>query len=337
MSVDLREERERRGLSIDEVSRRSRIPRQYLDAIETGDREGLPRGPFFDSYQRQYLAFLGLPQTSQLVARRPARAPSGRSDAGPRPLAPPSVHGGLPAGAAAQATPRPVAPPPHAAGPAPASPGTAARGHGGPTLGFPVAVDEPPVEGTLPTDGRDASPDAAEDEHTRTITRQYDNVPVIRLVLAGFLATMALVLAMKLLSGLVDRAAESAAATPVAAAAPPEPAADDAPVVPPAAAAAARPDKPADDDAAVDPAVMPGMRVHLRAHERVRVSVSLDGSTAFSGWLEAGETHDFLGTDEVAVDVSDLTRLTIAYDGNRVDPLGNLSHPRRLVFLRDSS
>lgn len=198
---------------------------------------------------------------------------------------------------------------------------------------------------------------------TRTITRQYDSVPVVRLVLAGFLVTMTLVLGMKVLSGIIDRASAPSAPDPeggvttvvVKSQAPtaPEPAAptpapaDPAPAADPAAEPAAVPaGDPAADPAAADPlpdgvvlgegqvGPLPGMRVHLRAHEPVKVAVELDGSTVFSGTLQPGEGHDFHGEERIALDVADLTRLAIHYDGQRVDPLGNLAQPRRLVFLR---
>ncbi len=290
--VDLRQERQRRGLSLDDVSRRSRIPRRYLDALETGRTEGLPRGPFFDSYQRQYLAFLGLPPQATISVR-------------PRPIAPRKV--GVDAHLARDTdTAR-----------APDADARSAR-----DVDAAALPDEPTLE-------HEAT------ERSRTITRQYDSVPVIRLVLAGFLVTLALVLTMKLLSGLVDRAAESAATPAVVSADPPTAAelaaADD--QTPPPDVDLDAPEPAAGVALAAPP--VPQMRVHLRAHERVHVRVELDGEPALSEWLEPGDEHDFLGADEIAVDVSDLTRLAIAYDGQRVEPLGNLSHPRRLVFLRD--
>jgi len=56
---ELRYERERRGWSLDDVASRTRIPRPYLEALEDGNHEVLPPGPFFRGYLRQYLEFLG--------------------------------------------------------------------------------------------------------------------------------------------------------------------------------------------------------------------------------------------------------------------------------------
>ncbi len=56
---ELRHERERRGWTLDDVANRTRIPRPYLEALEDGNHEVLPPGPFFRGYLRQYLEFLG--------------------------------------------------------------------------------------------------------------------------------------------------------------------------------------------------------------------------------------------------------------------------------------
>ncbi|RME25408.1 MAG: helix-turn-helix domain-containing protein [Deltaproteobacteria bacterium] len=311
--VDLRQERQRRGLSLDEVSRHSRIPRRYLDALETGHTDDLPPGPFIRAYQRQYLAFLGLPP----------QAPVRRH---PRPVAPSVAATGQTdttrtdttrTDSARSKTARSDTARSDTARSNTARSNTArsntARSNTARSPAEPPLPDEPTLEHDVT-------------ERSRTITRQVDGVPVIRLVLAGFLVTLALVLAMKLLSGLIDRAAEASAA-PTAV-----PQVDRAPDR--QAPAASPPPLPPTGEAPAA-AVVPGMRVHLQAHERVRVQVALDGEPAFDGWLGPGDAHDFLGADEIAIDVSDLTRLSISYDGQRVEPLGNLSHPRRLVFVRD--
>jgi transcriptional regulator with XRE-family HTH domain len=62
---ELRHERERRGWSLDDVSSRTRIPRPYLEALEDGNHDVLPPGPFFRGYLRQYLEFLGQTDESE--------------------------------------------------------------------------------------------------------------------------------------------------------------------------------------------------------------------------------------------------------------------------------
>lgn len=123
-------------------------------------------------------------------------------------------------------------------------------------------------------------------------------VPVARLVLGGFVATLTLVLGIKVGSALLARAPE---ATP---------------------------------EAEAESAV-PVQKVELRAVEPTRVSVVADGSTLFSGVLEPGVTRAFEGRERLEVDASDLTRLTVRHNGERIEPLGNLTYGRRLVFIQE--
>ena len=44
------------------------------------------------------------------------------------------------------------------------------------------------------------------------------------------------------------------------------------------------------------------------------------------------ETRVLHGRDRVEVDAQDLTRVVLTYNGERVEPLGNISAGRRLVF-----
>ena len=86
--VNLRAERERMQLSLDEAAARVRIPVRYLDALERGDEDALPAGTFRRGYQRQYLEFLGFdpetevipptgsPSTTSTPTKRTTRSPS---------------------------------------------------------------------------------------------------------------------------------------------------------------------------------------------------------------------------------------------------------------------
>ena len=67
--VNLREERESRGLSIRDVSHQARIPVHYLEALETGIVPQKLRGPILLSYKKKYLRFLHLPQEAKLRFR----------------------------------------------------------------------------------------------------------------------------------------------------------------------------------------------------------------------------------------------------------------------------
>src|SRR5579872_1417257 len=50
----LRQARNERGWTLDEVASKTRINRKYLDAIERGDRNSIPGGFFYKSFVRQY-------------------------------------------------------------------------------------------------------------------------------------------------------------------------------------------------------------------------------------------------------------------------------------------
>jgi len=58
----LREEREKRGLTIEELARQTRINARYFEAIERGDTASLPGGFFYRSFIRQYARLVGLPE-----------------------------------------------------------------------------------------------------------------------------------------------------------------------------------------------------------------------------------------------------------------------------------
>lgn len=87
----------------------------------------------------------------------------------------------------------------------------------------------------------------------------------------------------------------------------------------------------------------PPSRVVVQANDRVRMTVEVDGVTAFDGWLcprpgDRCDGHGAYAVDgghEVAVTLDDLTRAKIRYDGRVVEPLGNLTARRRLVFLEE--
>jgi transcriptional regulator with XRE-family HTH domain len=59
---ELRQARERRGLSVADVARDARIPARYVEALERNDLSVFGRGPFASGYTRQYRRFLGLPE-----------------------------------------------------------------------------------------------------------------------------------------------------------------------------------------------------------------------------------------------------------------------------------
>lgn len=170
-------------------------------------------------------------------------------------------------------------------------------------------------------------------------------VPVPRLVLSGFLATLALALLFQIGDTLLHRDPEVAPEAPAAMAATTmvEPM-----VLPAGVAAPTEGTTPlvaeASPPAPVAPPPLPAVNedglavqaVEVRAIEPTRVTVRADGETKFSGLLEPGPARSFQGYRRLEVDASDLTRITLRHNGVRVEPLGNLSSGRRLVFLQES-
>ncbi|MCB9744948.1 MAG: hypothetical protein H6741_29200 [Alphaproteobacteria bacterium] len=77
--------------------------------------------------------------------------------------------------------------------------------------------------------------------------------------------------------------------------------------------------------------------------EPVQLRVDLDGVEAFSGRTCTGGaegcqsgTLEFPLAKVTTVELGDLTRATVVYKGTRVQPLGNLSVSRKLVFIDDT-
>lgn len=60
----LREEREKRGLTVEDLAAQTRINAQYFHAIETDDISSLPGGFFYRSFLRQYARLLELPESA---------------------------------------------------------------------------------------------------------------------------------------------------------------------------------------------------------------------------------------------------------------------------------
>ena len=87
----LKREREAKGISLEEISSKTRIRMRFLQALEEDRHEGLPEPPYVEGFLRSYLACLGIDPTEtvanyrQLVAARqpessppPARGRPGR-------------------------------------------------------------------------------------------------------------------------------------------------------------------------------------------------------------------------------------------------------------------
>jgi cytoskeletal protein RodZ len=191
----LRRERERRGLSFDDVARLARIPARYVKALEEGDLQALPVGPFRNGYRRQYLEFLGLDE-QDLIRTERAQAPE---------------------------------------------------------------------------------------------------IPAVRLALGGFAVTALLVVGLRVGASAVDWIEAS-----------------------PQSAVATEP--------------VTTQVVAVRAVDATTISVRVDDSERETVALAPNETRVLRGAERVEVDAQDLTRVVVTYNGERVEPLGNISRGRRLVF-----
>ena len=192
----LRRERERRGLTHDDVARLARIPARYVKALEEGDFTALPAGPFRNGYRRQYLEFLELDE-QDLIATERAPAPE---------------------------------------------------------------------------------------------------LPALKLALGGFAVTAILVVGLRVGASALDWI-ERPAAT---------------------------------QEAAAQPA--PSQVVAVRAIDATTITVRVDDAEAEKVPLAPNETRVLHGIERVEVDAQDLTRVVLTYNGERVEPLGNISRGRRLVF-----
>ncbi len=220
--IELRHERERRGWSLDDVVARTRIPRRYLEALEDGNHDVLPPGPFLRGFLRQYLEFLGQDPDAQ----------------------------------------------------------------------------EPQIEAAHEVDdGSVDLTDAALHEPTAELRSFGDEVPLLRLVVAGFVVTLAIILALQVTSRVT---APHRTTTPMGTA----------------------------------PAGAP-QRVTVTAIEPVKITATVDGEQVFAGILPGRDAMDLEGQERVALEIDDLDKVQITYNQETLEPLHNLSRGRRLVFIRD--
>ncbi len=66
----LREERQHRELTIDEVARATKIRSSFLTAIEKGDYSKLPSSAYIEGFVKNYADFLGLPKKESVALLR---------------------------------------------------------------------------------------------------------------------------------------------------------------------------------------------------------------------------------------------------------------------------
>ena len=84
----LRRERLRKDLSLEQISRETKISARLLDAIEKDQFDLLPGGVFAKSFVRQYARFLGLDEEEMAAEVEKAINPAGDCPASPAPPEP---------------------------------------------------------------------------------------------------------------------------------------------------------------------------------------------------------------------------------------------------------
>lgn len=70
IGVQFQEERKSKNLSLEEVSRATKIREEFLSAIERGDYKKLPSAAYAHGFVRNYAKFLGLPVEKSLAIFR---------------------------------------------------------------------------------------------------------------------------------------------------------------------------------------------------------------------------------------------------------------------------
>lgn len=87
--AQLRQAREQRGLSLDEVSTKTRVQRRYLQALEEGTVDKLPEPVYARGFLKRYADFLGLDSSGMAERYFPMADIRRQGGSGPR-LMPPS-------------------------------------------------------------------------------------------------------------------------------------------------------------------------------------------------------------------------------------------------------
>ena len=108
VGLELREARIRRGRSIRQAHQATRIPPEYIEAIEAEEWDRLPAAPFTRGFVSSYSEFLGL-DAADVLARIPIAPTAPGAGLQPEPPAPPPPAPQSPERAAAPPAPTPPA------------------------------------------------------------------------------------------------------------------------------------------------------------------------------------------------------------------------------------
>ncbi len=192
----------------------------------------------------------------------------------------------------------------------------------------------PPLVGDVeigPAHSESEEEDLAElSRSTATIPRGED-LPIGRLVVAGFAFTLLTLLGLRVASLLLDTPeVVEIGAAPVAVA---MNAVVPTPVPKPVGPAPEPEPEVSADEALVPPAPVGSMVVRVRAIEPVRVVARAGGELQHTGFVKPGTVLSVASDDEISLHIADLTRVTVYLNDERIEPLHNLSKGRRLVFV----
>jgi cytoskeletal protein RodZ len=170
----------------------------------------------------------------------------------------------------------------------------------------PVAEGHVSAKPSAPSEAREVT------GTTGTIPRG-DEIPTFRLVASGFAFTLLVVLILRVGSVVLES--------------------------PPAFLNfnAAAPETSESLAAAAAEGIAKAQRIGLRAIEDVRVSVTTTEGTIRHGVLPGGESVSIESDGPITLEIADLTRVRVRYNGSRLEPLHNLSKGRRLVFVPEAS
>jgi cytoskeletal protein RodZ len=169
-----------------------------------------------------------------------------------------------------------------------------------PRLAAPEPVDDPP---------------SAEDESPTATLPRSEELPVARLALTAAVLLAVMGLGLRVASLLTESHPD----------APAELTQTQPPVAP--------------KDGKYAPASLPGgaQSLSVRANEPTRITVTAGVEVYHDGPIAPGEVVEVISDEKVVLDVADLTAVSITYNSDRVEPLHNLSHSRRLIFLPDDA
>jgi cytoskeleton protein RodZ len=328
----LRQLRESRGVSLDEIARATRVGRCQLEALEAGDTAELPAPVFVKGFIRAYCEFLGAGPEDVLaryheIVREPTTASGSRTTLGnrvrPSRLGSPiavslflllvlagalvAVNLGLRTGASTPAStpsPRTVAEPRASA---PTEPAGGDRA----TAAMPA---------TVPTPSSAVTPAAAP---TTTGTSQAAGTPAA----PGPPTTAA--------APAPPRPAQGSAATVTGV---PAPEAASPPAVGSVASVATHPETPATPPftaAPVGPAATPGggQKLVVRAIERTWIRVQRDRGAPAEQVLESGTVREWTAERVFVLSVGNAGGLELTLNGERLPPLGGRGAVIRQLVL----